>query len=278
MPAAFKRNAASAIREDSDFTMVLTKGWPQAPVQQAGQYRVFYDAASNAIGARAQERVTTEGANSPGIKSIHLRGEAFVNPDTGTYPVQVRHVGSDGTVKQIWTGTISILATRMATRLAPTNFHLGPGVNADFQRVGLSQDAPFPLGLYLWDGSGRLIDCVGIAPPDVAKLPWYTGGLLIQDTNGDKKLDLTVDRLIGGLVIDAPPGASGQAARSPVSADGSLVLSGDVSRGARFRGGGQLEHGLVPIQFRTGNLPGVYRVTVILLDGSCYRFTITAQE
>src|SRR5262249_52421645 len=90
LPAAFKRNPASAIKEDSDFTMVLTKGWPQAPVQQAGQYRIFYDEASNAIGARALKRMTTEDANSPGIKSIHLRGDAFINPDAGTYLAKLR--------------------------------------------------------------------------------------------------------------------------------------------------------------------------------------------
>lgn len=281
MPAVFKRNPASPIMEDSDRTMVLTKGWPQAPVRQAGQYRIFFDPTTNSIGARAQEHVTPDGANSPGIKIVHLRGDAFINPEAGNYPVEIRHIGQDGKVKQTWAGAISILSARMAARLAPTNFHLGPGVNADFQKAGLNRDAPLPLGVYLWDQSGNLIDGVGIAPPDPARFPRYTGGLVVQDTNGDRKLDPTVDRVIGGIVVDAPPGATGQAVRSPLSADGRLVLSGDMPRSPKFppaAGGGKPDHGLLPIQFHTGNTPGVYRPTVILLDGNSYAFTITAHE
>jgi hypothetical protein len=33
VPATFARKSASPIKEDSDQTMVLTKGWPQAPVR-----------------------------------------------------------------------------------------------------------------------------------------------------------------------------------------------------------------------------------------------------
>ncbi len=137
------------------------------------------------------------------------------------------------------------------------------------------------LGGYLWDQSGNSIDGVGIALPDPARFPRYTGSLLVQDTDGDRTLDPTVDRVIGGLVIDAPPGATGQAARSPVGADGRLVLSGNMVRSPRFppeAGGGKLEHGLVPITFRTGNTAAVYRPRIIPLDGSSYAFTITAHE
>ncbi|HKW93058.1 MAG TPA: hypothetical protein VJX92_14275 [Methylomirabilota bacterium] len=281
MPAAFKRNPASPIREDSDVNVVLTKGWPQAPVQQAGQYRIFYDAANNAIGARAQGSVSPGGANGPGIKTIHLRGSTFINPGAGNYPVEVRHVRHDGGVRATWAGTISVLPAATAFRLAPTNVHLGPGVNCDFQRAGLRRDAPLPLGLYLWDGSGNLIDGVGIAPPDPTRFPRYRDGLLVQDLNGDKILDPAVDRVIGGVVIDAPPTAEGQAVRSPGAADGRLVLSGDALRSTKFppaTGAGKPEHGLLPIQFRTGNIPGTYRATIILLDGSNYGFTIVAQE
>ncbi len=281
MPLAFKRNPASPIREDSDLTIVLTKGWPQAPVRQAGQYRIFYDPAANTIGARAQERVTTDGANSPGIKIVHLRGDAFINPEAGNYPVEIRHIGQDGKLKQTWAGTIPVLPARMAFRLAPTNFHLGPGVNADFQKVGVNQGAPLSLGVFLWDGSGNLIDGVGIAPPDLTRLPRYPDGLLVQDLNGDRKLDPTVDRVIGGIVIDAPPGARGQLVRSPVDANGRLVLSGDMTRSTKFppaAGGGKPERGLLPIRFRTGNTTGVYRPRIMLLDGSSYGFTIIVQE
>lgn len=280
LPLAFRRNAASPIQEDSDETIVLTKGWPQAPVKQAGQYRIFYDAATNTIGARAQTDVAADGPNSPGIKIIHLRGEAFINPAAGDYPVEVRLVGQDGGVQRIWKGKISVLAARMKARLAPTNFHLGPGMNGDFQKVGLNQDTPLLLGLYLWDQRGELMNGVGVALPDLARFPKYTGGLLIQDSNSDKKLDPSVDRVIGGIVIEAPSRATGQAVSSPLGLDGKPILSGEMPRSTKFpaaRGGGKPDRGLLPIVFRSGNIPGLYRPTVELIDGNSYKFTIQVE-
>ena len=61
---------------------------------------------------------------------------------------------------------------------------------------------------------------VGIAPRDLTLFPRYTGGLLVQDANGDKRLDPAADSVVGGLIGVAPQGATGQAATSPVGADG----------------------------------------------------------
>ncbi len=276
LPAAFRRNDASPIREDSDFNLVLTKGWPQAPVRQAGQYRIFYDAGMNTIGARALADVTTDGPNDPGIKIMHLRAATFINPGAGDYPVEVRRLGGDGSVKETWVGKMSVLPARVKARLAPTNFHLGPGLNGDFQIVGLDQDAPLLFGLYLWDESGEPINRVGVAPPDLARFPKYTGGLLIQDSNGDGKLDPSVDRVVGGIIGAAPPGATGQVASSPI-ADGKLVLSGEMLRSTKFpaaAGGGKSEPGLLPIAFHSGNKPGLYRPIVELIGGNSYQFTV----
>jgi len=277
MPAGFRRNDASPIREDSDFNMVLTKGWPQAPVRQAGQYRIFYDAATNTIGARAIEDVTTDGPNSPGIKFMHLRGATFINPAAGEYPVEVRHLGQDGKVKESWVGAISVSSGRMKARVAATNFHLGPGLNGDFQKVPPRRDAPLLLGLYLWDESGEPINRVGVAPPDPARFPRYTGGLLIQDSNNDHKLDPSVDRVVGGIIGAAPSGATGQAASSPIGTDSKLILSGEMPRSTKFPaaiGGGKAEPGLLPILFHSGDKPGLYRPTVELIGGNTYQFTI----
>ena len=276
LPAAFRRNDASPIRADSDFNMVLTKGWPQAPVRQAGQYRIFYDAGMNTIEARALADVTTDGPNDPGIKTMHLRGATFINPAAGDYPVELRHLGSDGSVKTTWAGKISVLPTRMKARLAPTNFHLGPGMNGDFQIVEPNQDAPLHFGLYLWNESGEPINRVGVASPDLTRFPKYTGGLLIQDSNGDNKLDPSVDRVVGGIIGTAPPGATGQVASSP-TADGKPILSGEMLRSTKFpaaAGGGKPDPGLLPIAFHSGNKPGLYRPIVELIGGNSYQFTV----
>jgi hypothetical protein len=167
LPQAFKRNEKTALQEDSDVNLTLPKGWPQAPVKQAGQYKIFFDERTNSIGVRAETDVGTDGANSPGVKMIHLRGETFINPAAGDYPVEVRLADSSGKVTRTWAGTVKFASAIMAARVAPTNFHLGPNANGDFQHAGVSQDAPLPLGVLLWEQE-RPLNNVGIAPPDLA--------------------------------------------------------------------------------------------------------------
>lgn len=115
---------------------------------------------------------------------------------------------------------------------------------------------------------------VGIAPRDLTRFPRYTGGLLVQDINGDKRLDPAVDPVVGGIIGAAPQGATGQAATSPVGADGKPVLSGNVLRHALFpaaSGGGKPNSGLLTIEFRAGDKPGLYRPTVALMGGTVTR-------
>ncbi|QUN31726.1 hypothetical protein KB879_35800 (plasmid) [Cupriavidus sp. KK10] len=280
LPAAFKRNDKVRLQEDSDFNLTLNKGWPQAAVKQAGQYKIFFDERTNTIGVRAEQDVAAEGANSPGVKRIHLRGETFMNPVAGAYPVEVRLVAGDGTVRKTWKGTIQILSAPTAARLAPTNFHLGPGMNGDFQKAGVNRDAPLLLGVLLWDQSGQPLNGVGIAPPDRTRFPRYTGGLLVQHTRGDKTPDPANDRVVGGIIGAAPTGATGQSATTPIGGDGKPILSGEMTRHAAFpatQGGGKPNPGLMPIRFHTGSKAGLYRPTVELLGGNGYQFTIDAQ-
>ena len=277
LPASFKRNAAVAVSADTDLNLVLTKGWAQGAVRLAGQYRVAYDEAANAMKVTALVDVPASGANAPGIKVIHLRGRTFVNPMPGDYAVSVTHASADGRALARWQGQIKVLDEAPAARLAPSNFHLAPGVNGDFQKVPIGTVAPQTLGLLLWGANGSAMNGVGIAPRDLTRFPKYTGGLLGQDTNGDHRLDPAVDKVVGGIVGAAPQGATGQAATSPMGADGRPVLSGETSRNAAYppaAGGGKPNPGLLTIQFKAGSLPGLYRPTVELIGGNAFQFTI----
>ncbi len=279
LPAAFKRNSAAAISADTDVNLVLTKGWPQGAVKLAGQYRVGYDEKANAMVVTALQDVAAEGANAPGIKVIHLRGRSFINPMPGDYSVDASHVAGDGKLLATWQGQLKVLDDAPQARLAPTNFHLAPGVNSDFQKIAPGQVAPYALGLLLWGAQGAALNDVGIAPRDLTRFPRYTGGLLVQDTNHDGKLDSAADKVVGGIIGAAPQGATGQAATSPVGANGSPVLSGQTVRHAAYppaAGGGKPNPGLLTIQFKAGSLPGLYRPTVELLGGNAYQFTIEA--
>ena len=200
LPKEFKRQDSVAVRDDSDFNLTLTKGWPQAPVKQAGQYKIVYDAKSNAIGVRADTDIGTDGANSPGIKMIHLRGGTFLTPVAGKYNVEARLADAGGNTKQTWSGVIDIAAGPMAGRVAPTNFHLGPSENADFQETARNQDAPKMLGVLLWDGAGKPRNGVGIATADRARFPSYEH-LLVAVKRGDEAPDAAAGEVIGGTVV-----------------------------------------------------------------------------
>lgn len=279
MPAAFKRNPQAAINSETDANLVLTKGWPQGSVRLAGQYRVGYEEKAHAMTVTASQDVAAAGANAPGIKVIHLRGRSFVNPGAGDYAVSVTHAAADGRPLAVWQGQLKVLASAPAARLAPTNFHLAPGTNSDFQQVPTSQPAPHALGLLLWGAQGAALNGVGIVPRDLARFPRYTGGLLVQDSNGDHKLDPATDTVVGGIIGAAPQGASGQVASSVTGADGQPMLSGEVPRHSGFpaaAGGGKPNPGLLAMQFRAGNLPGLYRPTVELIGGNSYQFTVVA--
>ena len=279
LPAAFKRNTAASISSDTDVNLVLTKGWPQGAVKLAGQYRVGYDEKANAMVVTASQDVPATGPNAPGIKVIHLRGRSFVNPMPGDYPVRVDHLAGDGKVLAAWQGLLKVLDDAPTARLAPTNFHLAPGVNSDFQKVAPGQVAPETLGLLLWGAQGAALNDVGIAQRDLTRFPRYTGGLLVQDSNHDGRLDPAVDKVVGGIIGAAPQGATGQAATSPMGANGAPVLSGLTVRHAAYppaAGGGKPNPGLLTIQFKAGSLPGLYRPTVELIGGNAYQFPIEA--
>ena len=95
----------------------------------------------------------------------------------GDYPVTVTQVAANGGALALWQGQLKVLEEAPAARLAPTNFHLPPGTNADFQRVAPGQVAPHALGLLLWGPQGSALNGVGIAQRDLTRYPKYTGGL-----------------------------------------------------------------------------------------------------
>ncbi|MDE2083182.1 MAG: hypothetical protein KGI90_17685 [Burkholderiales bacterium] len=280
LPEAFRRNPAVAISADTDLNLVLTKGWPQRDVRLEGQYRVGYDDATHSMVVTATRDIAPEGANAPGIKVIHLRGRTFINPAPGHYPVTLTHVAANGSLLATWHGQVEVLEHEPQTRLAPSNFQLAPPLNSTFQQVAPGQVAPYALGLLLWGPHGVPMNGVGIAPRDLGHYPRYTGGLLVQDTNGDHRLDPATDKVVGGIIGAAPQGATGQAATSPVRPDGTPILSGEVLRDPAYpaaMGGGKVNPGLLTIQFKAGDKPGLYRPTVELISGNAYRFTIEVE-
>ncbi len=117
---------------------------------------------------------------------------------------------------------------------------------------------------------------MGYTTPDA--LARFTDGLVLQDSNGDGVLDPAVDRIVGGVNIAAPNGATGYAL-------GSISLSvptADVAEKPGKRWGGSM----LQLAFTVGDTAGQYRPTVTLLadpgdmasgDGAAFTYTVNAR-
>lgn len=279
LPAALQRRPGAAALADGDEPLTLGRGWPQGELRQAGQYEVAYDERAHALVVTALQDLRTEGTHAPGIKQIHLHGDRFINAAPGEHGVTVTQHAADGRVLARWQGTVTVAQAAPAARLAPTNLHLPAGANGDFQKAGTGQVALRPLGLMLWGPQGTPLNGVGIAPRDLARFPRYTGGLLVQDRNGDHQLDAAVDTVVGGIIGAAPAGATGQAATTPLNFDGVPVLSGEAAGHASHAAvapGGKPQPGLMTVRFKAGSVPGLYRPTFELIGGNSWQFTVEA--
>jgi hypothetical protein len=112
----------------------------------------------------------------------------------------------------------------------------------------------------------------------------YNGGLVIQDQNGDGKLDPAVDNIIGGVLAKAPAGAVGQELKS-VEKNGKPLLSILTEKMAP-KPGKRWGGSMLMLQFTGGSKPGKYRPTVALMkdpsnpsagDGSSFTYTIEVE-
>jgi hypothetical protein len=137
-----------------------------------------------------------------------------------------------------------------------------------------------PLGVGVLS-SGQLARMKFAVPTAIAR---YNGGLILQDSDGNGRLDPRNDRILGGVIGKAPAGARGQDLRSLV-VHGSADLS-KPSAAYNARVGTYFQGTIGLLQFTTGNKPGIYRPTVALLrepgnlasgDGASYTFTVIAK-
>jgi hypothetical protein len=109
----------------------------------------------------------------------------------------------------------------------------------------------------------------------------FSGGLIVQDIDGDGLLHPAKDRIIGGVTIDVPQGAKGYQVVTPL-VRGNLYLSGPTSA-FNERAGKKLGGAIMLLEFVAGNKKGIYRPTFTLLrdpadinsaDGSSYSYTV----
>ncbi len=243
-----------------------------------------------------------------GLKVIHIGFQQSAFHNRGNRGrVEVRFVNAAGKVTSRGAGTVDFLSAPVA-QVLPTNFP-DKRRNHNWQRAAAGQtlgQAPgsVAIALLLYDRAQGLTGAAlyafkaGIAGAGVlstqqlkamgydkpAEIARYNGGLIVQDKDGDGALDPAKDRIIGGVIGQAPAGAKGQELRS-LELDGRPVLSVAtetlVPKAGKRWGGA-----LMQLQFTAGSLTGKYRPTLALLkdpedlgsgDGSSYTYTIVVE-
>lgn len=226
-----------------------------------------------------------------GIKVIHVgfQQSAFLNKgDSGKITVRIK----DAHGKVISTGTSTLEFIKSArAQILPNNFPQKRR-NHNWQTVSPNGTTKLPLTYMLYGKSTGTdseshyaykggLEGVGIVAEGDDH---FKDGLLVQDSNGDGKLDPKTDLVVGGINISAPEGAKGQTVQSMIK-DGKIMLSTATAKiapkpGKRWGGA------LMFLKFKAGDKPGIYRATTTLLVqpgmtmggmGSSYTYTIVAK-
>jgi len=268
LPEDFTRNP-DVPAVDSKNQGFLVKGWPQGDVRR-GDYTVSLESERAQV-FTATDDITPGGPDEPGIKVLHLRGRAFVNPPAGEYRIRVEAETGPNGMREVGEGTITILPA-IAPSINPSNALFAQPSNGNWQRTPLNADNRLPFDFLLFNARGERDNGVGVVPADGARFPRYTGGLIVRDGNGDGVLDAAVDPVIGGVIGAAPQGATGQVASTPLDpTTRKPILSGQLRDPQ-----GSPAAGIMRVQFRTGNQHGEYAPTFELTDGNAVRMVTVA--
>lgn len=235
-----------------------------------------------------------------GIKIIHI-GRHFAFTSRGEKGVvEVRFKDKGGNVIARGSAELSFLA-KPRPQIFPTNVthdqrnhnwqRLKPG-----QVVGVAKGT-LPMPFLLFDenegignmgiyGAGVLssaqLQDMGFKMPDT--LLRYNGGLIIKDRNGDGFLSPVNDIIIGGIINEAPEGATGYQVVTPLVNEKPFLSkpTGDFNKRAGEAFGGSI----MQVVYIAGDKIGNYRMTFSLLeklgditspDGSSVTYTVVVE-
>lgn len=294
MTSGYERDWSVGI---SQAAIMLVTGAPQQglPGKMAG-YKVSEGANENifkitATGANGLDAATTmspapgakgDPVRQRGIKVFHVgfKQSAYINKgDSGT--ITIRFKDADGKVVATGTQTVSFLKTSHV-QIVPNNFPQKRR-NHNWQTTATGGATPLPLTYMLYGktdaaGDKALYDFKGGLEGVGVK-----DGLMIQDSNGDGKLDST-DTVVGKVTITAPAGATGQALHTLMK-NGKAMLSKDTVKIAA-KPGKRWGGSLMLLGFKAGSVAGKYRITTTLYneagkadsgDGASYTYTVIAK-
>ena len=244
-----------------------------------------------------------------GIKVIHIGfvQNPFLNKG-GSGTVSVRILDGNGSIVHSGNGSIDFLEAPVP-QLLPNNFP-DDRRNHNWQTIKPGEtlgqaDGTLPLTYMVFDRATSRrtaalyafkegIENIGVlSTKELAAVKFerpvsmarYDGGLVIQDTDSDGSLDPFKDKIIGGVISNAPPGATGQEIRSITDKHGKPILS-VLTENMGEKPGRRWGGSLLTLQFTGGSKPGKYRPTVELMkdpdnpsagDGSSFTYTIVVK-
>ena len=237
---------------------ILIQGWPQHPIglfsggPGVGEWTVFGDG-THTIVIEAVEDIVPAPPLEPGIKQLHLLLFGFRNPGPGTYDIEVEaETGPGGAVETGIARVIILPRTRPA--LAVTGVFNGPpNPNPIYQQTGVMAATPFPFDLLIWDSLGLPMRGVKISGPRFG--PSSAATRLTQS-----------GRAVGDVSVVGPNGATGY---QVLTNESSVEISTPIT-------GIPTAH--LQVLFRTGDLPGLYTITLSLAGGNSMTFFVNAVE
>jgi len=308
----FQRDPAIAL---DDRSILLVAGAPQQglpgrllgfTVSEGKNPNTISVSSDNSTGVRAEDLVSpAPGAafdpiRQRGIKIIHIgRHKAFVSRGNKGV-IDVRFKNAEGGVIASGRGEVDFLA-EPRPQIYPTNIPHDQR-NHNWQRVepgkvvGVAKNTlPIPFILFAKnEGLGNLgLDGVGVLsmqqleqlgvglPKSIAR---YTGGLIIQDRDGDRILDPGKDLILGGISNAFPAGSKGGQILTPLVRE-KPFLSVPTTK-FNERAGVNIGGSIMQVVFIAGDTPGLYRSTFSLLrvpgdlssgDGSSFTHTTVVE-
>jgi len=265
-------------------TAVVLRGWPQDPLFPPFQFHLLsIDETENALVLTAEKDIgLVPGADrAPYIKQIHLILHGLRNPAPGKYTIRVEaETGPDGTV-ETGEGLLRVYArTRPSINVtsvlvdALAGGACGPGQlppnpnNPVYQTTVVGEDAPFVWTFLLWGKNDEPLDNVKLIR--VGRNHW----LMLRKVPGQFSFRNT----IGRIRIDAPQGARGHKVRlnnnDPMFDCPTLLPAAPVI--GTTLGIGPQPVGRLDLQFKAGDVPGVYKTTLWMSAGNSVEMVVTA--
>lgn len=312
MLSGFERNPAVPLDGKS---LLLTVGAPQQGLpEKAGGHVIsegnnpytFVITPTGKDGMRPEKLespakgVAFDQVQQRGIKIIHI-GRHFAFTSRGENGVvEVRFKDSAGNVIARGKGELKFLA-KPRPQIFPTNVthdqrnhnwqRLKPG-----QVVGVAKGT-LPMPFLLFDenegignmgifGAGVLsapqLKEIGFEMP--RELERFNGGLILKDRNGDGFLSPVNDIIIGGIVNEAPNGATGYQVVTPLVNEKPFLSKATID--FNKRAGEAFGGSIMQVVYIAGDKIGKYRMTFSLLerlgditspDGSSVTYTIVVE-